>query len=188
MTLSIAKRVRRVRASHVRGAAMLEGIVVIVVMFLFLGMNMWAYKAYGGKIDQANSTRRDALYYASHNCAEQFGADNDTYSDPSLKTGSTGADGEQVNVNTDGQVGSALGKSESDGNAPPLRSGGMITTDKSGTVAGAAVVWAPNIRKENWNTAVHTKSFGWCNQERHDGFTGTFTGAWDAAKGIKDLF
>lgn len=188
MTLSIAKRVRRLRASHVRGAAMVEGIVVIVVMFLFLGMNMWAYKAYGGKIDQANSTRRDALYYASHNCSETYGADNDTYSDPSLKNGTTGANGEQVNVNTDGQVAQGLSQSEGSGNAPPLRSGGMITTDKSGQVAGAAAVWDPNIRKESWNTSVHTKSFAWCNQERHDGFLGTFTGAWGAAKGIADLF
>lgn len=189
MTLSIAKRVRRLRASHVRGAAMVEGIVVIVVMFLFLGMNMWAYKAYGGKIDQANSTRRDALYYASHNCQEQFGNDTDSYTDPSLRSGSsTGANGEQINTNTDGQVSQAQSQSQGSGNAPPLRSGGMITTDKSGSVGGAAAVWDPNIRKESWTTPLHTKSFAWCNQERHDGFLGTFTGAWGAAKGIADLF
>ena len=52
-----------------------------------------------------------------------------------------------------------------------------------------AIVWTNSgIGKNTMTTPLHTKSFVWCNQERHDGFTGTFTGAWGAAKGIVDLF
>ena len=175
--------------SHARGAAMVEGIVVVVVMFVFFGMNMWAYKAYGGKIDQANSTRRDALYHASHNCSEQFGNDTDSYTDPSLKTGGgANASGETVGVGGDPKVAQAASQSQANGAAPATRSGGITTADKSGSVSGAAAVWDPNIRKESMTTPLHTKSFVWCNQERHDGFVGTFTGAWGAAKGIVDLF
>lgn len=184
MTLNTAKR-----RSRARGAAMVEGVVVVVVMFVFFGMNIWAYKAYGGKIDQANSTRRDALYHASHNCSEQFGGDNDSYTDPSLRTGgSTGASGETVGVGGDPQVSQALSQTQGSGGAPATRSGGITTADKQGSIAGSAAVWDPTIKKNAWTTPLHTKSFVWCNQERHDGFLGTFTGAWGAAKGIADLF
>jgi hypothetical protein len=180
---------KRARLSHARGAAMVEGIVVVVVMFVFFGMNMWAYKAYGGKIDQASSTRRDALYHASHNCSEQFSGDTDSYTDPSLKTGgSTGASGETVDVGGDPRVAQAAGQSQGAGQAPSTRSGGITTADKSGSVDGKAAVWDPNIHTNTFSTGLHTKSFVWCNQERHDGFLGTFTGAWGAAKGIVDLF
>jgi hypothetical protein len=174
-----------------RGAAIPEGIVVIVVMFLFLGMNLWAYKAYGGKIDQASATRRDALYHASHNCEEQS-PDPDTYTDPSLRNGgSVGASGENVGVSGgDGRVDTALGNASSQGQTPTSqRSGGMATAEKSGSVSGSATVWNDSgIGKTSFTTPMRTKSFVWCNQKRHDGFTGLFTGAFSAAKGIVDLF
>lgn len=184
MTLNTAKR-----RSRARGAAMVEGVVVTVVMFVFFGMNMWAYKAYGGKIDQANSTRRDALYYASHNCAQQFSGDTDSYTDPSLRVAANaGASGEAINVGGDPQVTQAVNAGQGNGAVAPSRSGGMTTVDRQGSVNGGAVLWDPSIRRSSFTTPLHTKSFSWCNQERHDGFTGTFTGAWGAVKGIADLF
>ena len=38
------------RRGRARGAAMVEAIVVMCVMLVFLGMNVWAFQAYGGKI------------------------------------------------------------------------------------------------------------------------------------------
>ena len=70
--------------SRTRGAAMVEAIVVMGTMLVFLGMNLWAYKAYGGKIDAMNSTRRDALYFASQTCEKRNGNDPDSYTDRQL--------------------------------------------------------------------------------------------------------
>ena len=187
-----SKRISRARArARARGAAMVEGIVVMVVMLAFLGMNMWAYKAYGGKLDQAGATRRDALHHASHNCSEQS-PDPDTYADPSLRRpGSVGADGSSASVSGgDPAVDQALGRSQGAGQSPgSTRSGGITTADRRGSISGAAIVWTnAGIGKNTMTTPLHTKSFVWCNQERHDGFTGTFTGAFSVAKGIVDLF
>jgi hypothetical protein len=73
------------RRSGSRGAAMVEAIVVMGVMLVFLGMNVWAFQAYGGKIDQMSSTRRDALFYASHSCERRLGEDPDDYTVPQLR-------------------------------------------------------------------------------------------------------
>jgi hypothetical protein len=64
---------------------MVEAIVIMGVMLVFLGMNTWAFKAYGGKIDQMNSVRRDALYYASHSCEKKLNEDNDKYTVDALR-------------------------------------------------------------------------------------------------------
>jgi hypothetical protein len=68
-----------------RGAAMVEAIVIMGTMLVFLGMNTWAFKAYGGKIDQMSSTRRDSLYYASHSCEKKNGQDPDDYTTAELR-------------------------------------------------------------------------------------------------------
>ena len=73
------------RRNNQRGAAMIEGIVVMCVMLVFLGMNVWAFQAYGGTIDQMSSTRRDALFYASHSCERSLGEDPDKYTVPQLR-------------------------------------------------------------------------------------------------------
>jgi hypothetical protein len=70
---------------HKRGAAMVEGIVVMGTMLVFFGMNLWAYKAYGGKIDMMSSTRRDALYFASQTCEKSNNSDPDSYTDSQLR-------------------------------------------------------------------------------------------------------
>jgi len=77
--------VRFKRRGSQRGAAMVEGIVVIMTMLTFLGMNLWAVKAFGGKLDQATAVRRDVMFYATHNCEKNNEEDPDSYQDPALK-------------------------------------------------------------------------------------------------------
>ena len=76
-----------------RGAAMIEAIVVMGTMLVFLGMTKWAFRAYGGKIDQAAASRRDALYYAAHSCDKEIDLDPDTYTDPALREPPKGSAG-----------------------------------------------------------------------------------------------
>lgn len=56
------------RRARARGAAMLEGIIVITTMLVFLGLIVWTRKSYGMKLDLQQSTRSSVLYYASHGC------------------------------------------------------------------------------------------------------------------------
>jgi hypothetical protein len=85
------------RKSAKRGAAMVEAIVIMGTMLVFLGMNTWAFKAYGGKIDQMNSTRRDALYWASHSCEKGLGNDPDKYTVADLR-GNNASGGSSMNL------------------------------------------------------------------------------------------
>jgi hypothetical protein len=81
---------------------MVEAIVVMGTMLVFFGMNMWAYKVYGGKIDTMNSTRRDALYFASQTCENQNGSDPDKYTDSALA--GTRASGGQSSLSFTGLI------------------------------------------------------------------------------------
>lgn len=76
---------------------MVEAIVVMCMMLVFFGMNTWAYRAYGGKIDQMHSTRRDALFYASHSCDKKLDFDIDDYTVPELR-GNNASGGRQSSL------------------------------------------------------------------------------------------
>lgn len=56
-----------------RGAAMVEGIVIMSGMVCFIGLIVWTRKAYGMKLDFQQRTRSDSLYFASHGCEGQGG-------------------------------------------------------------------------------------------------------------------
>jgi hypothetical protein len=64
---------------------MVAAIVVRGVLLVVLGMNTWAFQAYGGKIDQMSGARRDALFVASHSCERALGDDPDDYTVPQLR-------------------------------------------------------------------------------------------------------
>lgn len=67
-------RRRTRRRARSRGAAMVEGIVVVSTMLIFLGLIVWTRQAYGMKLDLQQQTRSDALYYASHACEGSVGS------------------------------------------------------------------------------------------------------------------
>lgn len=127
------KTMKRSGRAKQRGAAMVEGIVVMTTMLVFLGMNVYAENVYGGKLDQASSTRRDVLYYASHGCEETNGTDIDTYTQDSLR----GISGNAIN-------------SENINEPPPDPARDRIGGNFEGTQAGQGISGAVS---RNWNTA-----------------------------------
>jgi len=56
-----------------RGAAMLEGILVVSTMLVFLGLIVYARNAYVTKLDLQQRTRSNVLYYSSHGCTGEGG-------------------------------------------------------------------------------------------------------------------
>lgn len=56
-----------------RGAAMLEGVIVISMMLIFLGLIVWTRQAYGMKLDLQQRTRSETLFFASHACEDAGG-------------------------------------------------------------------------------------------------------------------
>ena len=47
---------------------MAEGIIVVTTLLVFFGLVIFTRDAYVGKLDQQAIARRDALFFASHNC------------------------------------------------------------------------------------------------------------------------
>ena len=183
---------KRNRAKQ-RGAAMVEGIVVMTTMLVFLGMNLWAAKVYGGKLDQANSTRRDVLYYASHGCTETNAIDVDTYTTSTL-SGISGAAKSTENMNvppadgTRDQIGANF-----EGSAAGQGISGAVSRDwntASGgkgpqAVSGEALVGENSIlvRKKAMSVNLGTNSYSACNEKTYDNqWTAFFQFSWDFLK------
>ena len=146
------------KRAKARGAAMVEAIVIMCTMLVFLGMNTWAFKAYGGKIDQMSSTRRDALFYASHDCEKKLGEDKDDYTVPQLR-GNDASGGSSMDLM--GIVNAIRGKEEFD----------FFGTSRSGKgpiVIGATAitsVGADGTTKGVLRTTVQSKSAVGCNEK-----------------------
>jgi hypothetical protein len=171
-----SKRIRRAR-----GAAMVEGIVVMGVMLVFLGMNLWAFKAYGGKIDQAASVRRDALYFASHSCETKNASDPDTYTVDALK--GTAASGGKTSFSLMGLIASVRGKGTEDFD--------LLATarSKKGPVAirGTAItsVGASGVEKSALETRVQTEAAVGCNEKPlGNGIPALLRAGWNALKSL----
>jgi hypothetical protein len=162
---------------------MVEGIVIMLSMFVMFGMNLYAVKAYGGKVDQMSSTRRDVLYFASHACdpGRQNSSDQDTYTDQAL-AGLAGAaingessdfppqDPNDPNSTTtgaqhiDSQVGGGL-------NASVQKDWNSASGGKSATVYGQAAATDGNHlvpQKFNPAATIITNSYATCNEKRYD--------------------
>ena len=68
---------------RVRGAAMVESVIVISTLLVFMGLIVFMRKSYGAKLDIQQTTRANVLYYASHGCTGDRGqASLGTGSDP----------------------------------------------------------------------------------------------------------
>ena len=146
------------RRTKARGAAMVEAIVIMCTMLVFLGMNTWAYRAYGGKIDQMNSTRRDALYYASHNCEKKLGDDPDDYTVADLR-GTDASGGSTMDLL--GIIDVIRGRKELDFFGTGRSDKGPIAvTGTAVTKAGAA-----GVVKTPLSANLRTKSAVGCNEK-----------------------
>jgi hypothetical protein len=71
----IVNRVRTQRSKSpargsARGAAMLEGIIVLTTMLVFLGLIVWTRNAYGLKLDMQQQARSNVLHHASNGCED----------------------------------------------------------------------------------------------------------------------
>jgi hypothetical protein len=160
---------------------MVEGIVVISTMLVFLGMNIWAAHAYGGKIDQANASRRDALYFASHACQGGGPTDVDTYTQGSV--GGTAANG--GGSESGGEEGDPAGQnvaSAIDARDPNMGVGSSISrswntaeVSRSGSVSGTALVGQDSaqnpsilVEKKNFTKNLATTSYTLCNEKVYE--------------------
>lgn len=170
---------RRLRRAAQRGAAMVEGIVVIITMLVFLGMTVWATKAYGGKLDQASDTRRDVLFYASHDCS-QSPPGSAVQSAEEEADATDGEDAPEATAAADRLAGRGRGEG-----AAVSRNWNMASTEKSSTVTGSAVVVSNpesglNARREGLSANLRTGSWVACNERRYDNaWTQVFEFGWD---------
>lgn len=186
------QRIRKRR--HQRGAAMVEGIVVMTTMLVFLGMNVWAENVYGGKLDQANSTRRDVLYYASHACESQNGADPDTYTQPQLRgiagparaAEATGVPPPDPDLDTraGGLNDTAVGGGGLNGAVE--RSWNSASGGKGGTAITGSVLVGRNsilVSRTPLVATVTTNSYVTCNEKSYDNqWKAFFEFSWDFLK------
>jgi hypothetical protein len=161
---------------------MVEAIVIMCTMLVFLGMNMFAVKAYGGKLDQVTSVRRDVMYYATHNCKTNNNSDPDTYIDPALKA--MGAGGAQGTANFAQDIKALVTTIAGQGS---LGSGTATGTKGETTIAGEAVVWQS---KRYMTSKMRSSATVVCNEKPYYGglLDTLLTMSWDFIKGIKDLF
>lgn len=184
-----SSRHRAKRRGVERGAAMVEAIVIMTTMLVFLGMNMWAYAAYGGKIDQANSTRRDALYYASHQCEVctpgEPALERASYTQPQLA-------GTNCGGNSGGALSIARGIFENarDGNLNLNSFFGTSRSTKSAQVFGTAVVNTTpttgiQMSRVPLVANVGTASLAGCNEKPYSGrWSGIFSFGLDFFKSL----
>jgi hypothetical protein len=139
---------------------MVEGIVIMTTMLVFLGTNVWAAKAYGGKLDQASETRRDVLYYASHACEATVPGSAVNSSGQAIDpTGSS--DALSRAANQAGQTGNGAG-------AAVNRSWNTASEFKETTVSGYAVVTTPSPQRSPLSATLRTGSWATCNEKRYD--------------------
>lgn len=150
--------------SRKRGAAMPEAIIVITVLLVFLGMITWAQRAYAAKIDQANATRSDVLFYASHSC-EQGPPGEDTETGPAFEHHDHDtpiATGSEDTTTAD----TLAGALPAEGPGALKRDWNMASTMREQTVDGSAIV---DLEKKKLSTHVKTQSWVACNEKNYGG-------------------
>ena len=172
--LNRCKRDKRTK----RGAAMVEAIVVMCTMMVFLGMNTWAFKAYGGKIDQMSSTRRDALYWASHSCEKGLDNDPDDYTVENLRGNNASG---QSSMTLMGIVRAVMGREGFDFfGTGRSQKGPIAVLGTARTKAGANGVIDTPLR-----TNLETKSAVGCNEKPlGDGIMALLNMGWGFVKSL----
>jgi hypothetical protein len=151
-------------------------------MLCFLGMNIYAQHAYGGKVDQMNSTRRDALFWASHNCDEKNETgDGDTYTDPELKKNEVYSGGSS-------SIKLSFPPAQGDQNGGKFDIFATARVKKTPTTIYGSVIMAPNVtgaHKEQLKATIGTPSAVGCNEKPYYNFwTQIFQYGWDQLQGF----
>jgi hypothetical protein len=143
-----------------RGAAMVEGVIVMSVFVVFSGLIVYMRKAYGAKLDMQQNTRSATLYYASHGCEGDPGGANGMGTGGAVPVQGAEAD-------------AAAGKSNIPDRAAVNRSFNTASTEVTGTVSWQAV-WdhgktgAIEYRKETLTSNIKASSSTTCNEKKYD--------------------
>ncbi len=158
----LRRRVRH-RAGE-RGAAMVEGVVVISTMLVFFGLIVFTRNSYAEKLDIQQGTRSDVLYYASHAC--EGGRPNVTTGSESEDVGGEGgAKAEGVGSRTSEPGAAALGRSwNTASSSRDSRVNGVMTVDRNATGGGGAI----QLQRAPISRSVHAESTVACNEKRYD--------------------
>lgn len=152
------------RRPRQRGAAMVEGIVVMTTMLVFLGLILFAGKAYGAKVDQSAKVRSDVLYYASHAC-EVMPDDADEVNPTSTAIGA--ADDAAVTSDSDTSLATSRAATiDQDYDYALERTWNMASSSAERSVDGEAIV---DLRRMPVTTRVKTTSYVACNERSYDG-------------------
>jgi hypothetical protein len=102
-TLTTSTKKRWNRRKKQRGAALVEAAVVLPVLAIFLGLIMYEYSSYKEKMKVQQTSRENALFFASHGCnggnggygaaGYQLDIDGNTSYQGAIDRGPPGADG-----------------------------------------------------------------------------------------------
>lgn len=65
------------RRAQKRGASLVEAAVVLPILCMFLGLNLYVKAAYDERIYEQSTTRRETAFYASHACQGSGGTDTE---------------------------------------------------------------------------------------------------------------
>ncbi|MBX3225733.1 MAG: hypothetical protein KIT84_30850 [Labilithrix sp.] len=141
-----------------RGAAMIEGVIVVSTMLVFMGFINYSRQSYGMKLDLQQQTRSNTLFFASHGC-EGGGA-------------SKGAGG---TVPGDNPAAGAAGKSGQDGAAAASRSYNTASASAQKTASFQAT-WdvnanggdsSINLQKQTGSRQINAASKVTCNEKQY---------------------
>lgn len=161
------RRTTRTRAGE-RGAAMVEATVVITTLLIFLGLIVFTRDSYVGKLNQQTRARRDAMYYAAHNCESGDGAmmggagfalDGDDTSDAEKVINEKGDEGATSKISRSWNLSQAHGKDTIVGTA-------LRDRNANGTPSPIALEKAPLQRE------VAGDAYVFCNERPYDGNIG----------------
>jgi Flp pilus assembly protein TadG len=147
------------RRTRARGAAMIEGVIVISTMLVFMGLIVYVRKAYGTKLDLQQTTRANVLYYASHGCTGSAGT-------ASEGTGSSDGSREAENV---------AKKTNVPNKAAASRKWNTASATGSETVSWQTV-WDVNaqrggaidLQKQKLSRQINASSTVTCNEKKYD--------------------
>lgn len=182
------RRLRRSRARS-RGAAMVEGIIVISTFLVFMGLIVWSRKAYGMKLDEQMGTRSSVMYFASHGC--EGGVPG-----PGVSLGSNSAPTDSREAAESGAGKASVPNKKA---ADRQWNSASSVSDKT---ASWQTVWDVNARGQNASiqygkqslvSKIHAESHVTCNEKKYDNqWTAWFQFGLDFVKrgfgGVGDLF